>query len=555
MSFKVCNILAACVLALGFGQLAAAGRSLLQDAPTDAIMCDVAIVGGGPGGVYSAFRLLETNASSNVCLFETNNRVGGRVYSLRNLGPKQDLVLDMGAYRYMPLSQPLITDIIQNLLDLPNRLYQVMISLPDQFDAQNKLCMPELPNLPAYSTDRQLFVVQPGVADYRVVLDAEGNNAGFATYVEKLFAMAEELGVKASFSTHINSIEQAEKGFVLKTATNTSITANKVVLNLATRPLHRLLQNSMLPNVTEVNEQLEAPYVNRATKLYLYYPQAWWLAAGLNNGSLQYVDEKWPPAKCALADGNGVVDFYYNETTPLNLEDCYGFFQATYTSDAGMTNISHLPVDYLVDYAGNLDTVVLSALLSVDQGGLVTLQTVPYSIWDNSTAKGRKLLTAAHDQLMAYHKNASILLPPGTATRYPTQAIVALWDPSITWIGGGWSSMKDPEVSGFAPNVDTATKPYADLDLFVANEAYSTQQGWSEGSLTMTENYLQRYFNVGIPSWMRTTTWPQINLVEPTFNDYEEAPQGIQIVPVTVANATAVASAIKPDTNATSTSG
>ena len=80
-------------------------------------------------------------------------------------------------------------------------------------------------------------------------------------------------------------------------------------------------------------------------------------------------------------------------------------------------------------------------------------------------------------------------------------------------------------------------------------------QGWSEGSLTMTENYLQRYFNVGIPSWMRTTTWPQINLIEPSFNDYQEAPQGIQIVPVTAANATAVASAIKPDTNATSTSG
>lgn len=64
-------------------------------------------------------------------------------------------------------------------------------------------------------------VVQPGVADYRVVLDAEGNNAGFATYVEKLFAMAENMGLKASFSTHINSIAQAGKGFELKTATNT----------------------------------------------------------------------------------------------------------------------------------------------------------------------------------------------------------------------------------------------------------------------------------------------------------------------------------------------
>ena len=79
-----------------------------------------------------------------------------------------------------------------------------------------------------------------------------------------------------------------------------TIKANKVVLNLATRPLHRLLQNSMLPNATEVNEQLESPYVNRATKLYLYYPQAWWLQAGLNNGSLQYVDETWPPVNAPI---------------------------------------------------------------------------------------------------------------------------------------------------------------------------------------------------------------------------------------------------------------
>ena len=50
MIFKLQHkVLAACVLALGFAQLAAAGRSLQQDAPTGVIMCDVAIVGGGPG--------------------------------------------------------------------------------------------------------------------------------------------------------------------------------------------------------------------------------------------------------------------------------------------------------------------------------------------------------------------------------------------------------------------------------------------------------------------------------------------------------------------------
>ena len=84
-----------------------------------------------------------------------------------------------------------------------------------------------------------------------------------------------------------------------------TIMANKVVLNLATRPLHRLLQNSNLPGATEVNEQLHSPYVNRAVKLYLYYPQAWWLQAGLNNGSLQFVDETWPPVNAPIIGRSG----------------------------------------------------------------------------------------------------------------------------------------------------------------------------------------------------------------------------------------------------------
>ncbi len=31
---------------------------------------------------------------------EATHRVGGRVYSVRGLGPNADLTLDMGAYRY-----------------------------------------------------------------------------------------------------------------------------------------------------------------------------------------------------------------------------------------------------------------------------------------------------------------------------------------------------------------------------------------------------------------------------------------------------------------------
>lgn len=52
--------------------------------------------------------------------------------------------------------------------------------------------------------------------------------------------------------------------------------ARSVILNLPTTPLHRLLTNSHLPSRTH-NPQLFAPYPVTASKVYLYYPNAWWV--------------------------------------------------------------------------------------------------------------------------------------------------------------------------------------------------------------------------------------------------------------------------------------
>lgn len=55
------------------------------------------------------------------------------------------------------------------------------------------------------------------------------------------------------------------------------ITARRVILNLPATPLHRLLTNSVLPGRV-LNPQLFAPYPITAGKVYLYYPNAWWVA-------------------------------------------------------------------------------------------------------------------------------------------------------------------------------------------------------------------------------------------------------------------------------------
>ena len=79
--------------------LALLGASKLYESRTS---CDVAVVGGGPGGIYFAWRLLASGMDKQVCLYERSNRFGGRIYSLREQGPKSDLVVDLGAYRYAP---------------------------------------------------------------------------------------------------------------------------------------------------------------------------------------------------------------------------------------------------------------------------------------------------------------------------------------------------------------------------------------------------------------------------------------------------------------------
>ena len=88
--------------------------------------CDVAIVGAGPGGIYFAWRLLEAEPNSSVCMFERSERFGGRIYTLRGLGPKKDLTADMGAYRFVDaptvsnwhqeyIYTPLVASLVENV--------------------------------------------------------------------------------------------------------------------------------------------------------------------------------------------------------------------------------------------------------------------------------------------------------------------------------------------------------------------------------------------------------------------------------------------------------
>src|SRR5699024_9081182 len=65
------------------------------------VACDVAILGGGAGGLHTAFRLGQ-KLGNKVCLFEKEDRRGGRIYDVRkNDNDPNSPVFGLGALRIM----------------------------------------------------------------------------------------------------------------------------------------------------------------------------------------------------------------------------------------------------------------------------------------------------------------------------------------------------------------------------------------------------------------------------------------------------------------------
>lgn len=75
---------------------------------------DIAIVGGGVSGVYSAWQLKKATPHKKIILFEGSQHIGGRLLSVR---PPDipNMVAELGGMRILPAVQPRITQLIDAL--------------------------------------------------------------------------------------------------------------------------------------------------------------------------------------------------------------------------------------------------------------------------------------------------------------------------------------------------------------------------------------------------------------------------------------------------------
>lgn len=78
------------------------------------IEIDVAIVGGGVSGVYSAWRLKQANKHLKIVLFEGSDHIGGRLLSVTPPGIN-NMVAELGGMRILPAVQPRIARLLDAL--------------------------------------------------------------------------------------------------------------------------------------------------------------------------------------------------------------------------------------------------------------------------------------------------------------------------------------------------------------------------------------------------------------------------------------------------------
>ncbi|KAL1523831.1 hypothetical protein AB1Y20_018752 [Prymnesium parvum] len=441
--------------------------------------CDVAVAGAGPGGIYFAWRLLSAQPSLSLCMYERSERFGGRIYTLRGLGPRGDLTADMGAYRFANrptdiagfdyVYTPLVAALVEEALKLPFSKY-------DPGDPSSYM---------------------------QKIVDSDGQNAGFRTFVESMMAQLRSFGSRFTLNFHEELVSVQPAAFpgapvVLGFASGRTVAASHALLNLPVLPLLKVLDGSEALLRDGVPPALQTPSPMDGVKLYVHYSNAWWrnilnLTSGVFGFSMLNTSVtntgQLPEFSGRYHDGHTRCDGSKGA-------ECRGFLEATYTYN--------LPARWFLNHQLNTDP--------------------PYTVLNYSVPTGKFSLDLIHEALLNYHKTALSKVEGFNATAFvqamrPEFALLSYWGPQTPGYGGAVHLTKSGSFVNETDLASLAMKPFPNQSIYVANEAYGAlrgldgalgeNHGWAECSLVMAENILTGHFGLSPPRWINASTYDE----------------------------------------------
>ncbi|KAJ9453707.1 hypothetical protein DIPPA_04595 [Diplonema papillatum] len=237
--------------------------------------CEIGIAGAGYSGIYFAWRLAidtETYDASDICIFEKNGRVGGRIFTVRDNIGGLDIPLDVGGYR-VSTEDRLPYDLITSGMSFPTTCYDYNC-VENSCHAQNPL---------------------EEVRCYKVT-DANSNSQ-FALPMETMLGQLKARGAHIFFGADVTNVESSgsDEG----------------------------------PSMTFTC--LAATLSFEGAKVYASYKNAWWYnQLGLMDGNFTDAASDPPlqgryndgPVRCQIGEAEDGTPVYSND--PLAFGDCSG---------------------------------------------------------------------------------------------------------------------------------------------------------------------------------------------------------------------------------------
>jgi len=224
----------------------------------------------------------------------------------------------------------------------------------------------------------------------------------------------------------------------------------------------------------DVRRRVEGLQVIGGSKMYCYWPRAWWLAdLDVSRGS----GRGDAPAVHSTRYHDGTVQC----TDPTDSTTCKGGLLVSYEFGdptgvaSGLYAANHADAPYTPLSATDAKTVMVRASLSPR-----------HSLAWTALVDG---IRTSHGPLYG-RKNATGPIPE------PDVCVGGSWyDVSMHW------PRPVPRLSA-TPSARLFAKPVADLHVHLVNEAWGELVGWAEGSLLMAERALGVHLRVAPPAWL-----------------------------------------------------
>ncbi len=459
--------------------------------------CEVAIVGGGAGGLHTAFRL-GPKLGSKVCLFEKENELGGRIYDLAyDEGNQEAPRIGVGARRIME-TQTLLFNLAAELglqLETP-ALGTDLIQVRGQTSFSKDDFIPLYPGLPLkdnpdtdqetwlydqlrFGPEREKIALYPDFrsyvsavvtpagldylhdmtrfrADFEYPIDARSYMdyldeewdvccvasypvGGMSAFIRGMEERARAAGVRIFKGEAISSIHSRGKAYELKSA-NYKVAANQLVIAVPPSAFP-YLRGDVPARIAKQKAFQDILGVKVAT-ITQWWPHAWWK------------DIRNP----ALPDGSNQV--WRAWTT----DSCVNFIEIPLNPDAAEQNVTRSVYD--------------DDQRCVDH-------------WERLARTSMERVEAEiHEGLTKLFNQNGVSLPASVTIPKPLKTHVQIWP-------AGWHYLRAGATHTNAQVAAWSLEPLPGESVALVGEAYyPNRSGWSDGAYKSSIQLLNKWYDL-----------------------------------------------------------